>query len=300
VTQESARAAALAGEVAGRVKLLKEQVGPPATLDRLAGLTVKELLIAFAWPLCATIAVLYFLGSAKGGTRLNAFIREFRSFKLFGFEFDRGEELKQTAEEAFRLHREQTKKQFDLWAQRQKVLETVNRILEADVEPFLRTELITVPKYRCTVHVPDLLFADSLYQLIDYVPKGERPRGRAWSVRYGMMGKQWRLGKSDWSGEITTDTDQLIREWGMTRAEARQAGTTQKSLLCVVLQQEMRDPVGILYLDVGAPNAFGSKEQADALLQVTEQACKKHGLIDALATLQDALLKQAPLIQIYG
>ncbi|HTQ96983.1 MAG TPA: hypothetical protein VMH89_09255, partial [Candidatus Acidoferrum sp.] len=203
-----------------------------------------------------------------------------------------------TAEQSISRYREQTKTQFDSWAQRQRIRETVDRILEEEVEPFLKT-LPSFPKYRCTIHVPDLLFADSLYQLVDYAPTGVGSRGRAWSVRYGMIGKQWRLGKSEIRGDVTTDTDALIRDWGMTRAEARQAQLRQ-SLLCAVLRQEMRDPVGILYLDVADANALGTPEQAGQLLQITEEACKKHGLIDSLATLQDELFKQAPLIRIYG
>lgn len=114
-----------------------------------------------------------------------------------------------------------------------------------------------------------------------------------------MIGKQWRLGKSEIHGDVTTEADDLIRDWGMTRTEARQAQLRQ-SLLCAVLRQESRDPIGILYLDAADRNEFGTPEQARELLQLTEEACKKHGLIDSLATLRDELLKQAPLIRIYG
>jgi hypothetical protein len=70
--------------------------------------------------------------------------------------------------------------------------------------------------------------------------------------------------------------------------------------VCAVLRNEKGDPVGILYLDAAEANAFGSKEQLAELLRITEEACKKHGLIDALARLQDELRNQAPLIRIYG
>src|SRR5579883_1483277 len=50
LVQQAAKTTTIAAEVAGHVRILREQVGPPATLDRLAGLTIKELLIAFAWP----------------------------------------------------------------------------------------------------------------------------------------------------------------------------------------------------------------------------------------------------------
>jgi hypothetical protein len=242
---------------------------------------------------------LYFLGSAKGGAQLDHFIRQFRSVKIPGFEFVRGDELKQTAEQAFQLYREETKKQFDLWAQRLTIRDTVNRILEAEVEPLFRRTLNRIPDYRCTIHVPDLLFADSLYQLIDYVPKGEGPRGRLWSVRYGMMGKQWRLGTGASSGDVSENPDDLIRDWGMTRAEAQGAGR-RKSLVCAILKHATRGSVGILYLDAGEANAFGSNEQSNELLRIAEEACKKHGLVDALSTMQDDLRKQAPLIRIYN
>lgn len=299
LSQQALRLTTLGAEIGTRVKLIKDQIGPPTTVDRLAGNTIKDLLIAFAWPLSVVIGASYLLVSSRGGVLLQRIFRHIRSLKVPGLEVVVGEELKETAEEAFKFHREQVKKQFDSWAQRQAIRETVNRILEEDVEPFLRRQLDPCPGYRCTIHVPDILFADSLYQLIDYAPMGEGPRGRAWSVRYGMMGKQWRLGSSGSSGEIPTNVEDLIRDWGMTRAEAREAGRRQ-SLVCAILQPENRDPVGIFYLDAANANAFGTREQAEPLLTVITQSCKKHGLVDALAMIRDELRKQAPLIQIYG
>jgi len=299
LVQQAAKTTTIAAEVAGHVRILREQVGPPATLDRLAGLTIKELLIAFAWPLMAAAVVLYALGTEQGRLQLSGFIKQFRSVKLPGLEFVVGDELKQTAEEAFRFHREQIKKQFDIGAQRQGVRETVTRLLENDIDPFFRAHLEDVPEYRCTVHVPDLLFADSLYQLIDYVPSGAGARGRAWSVRYGMMGKQWRLGKSA-RDEVTSNVDDLIRDWGMTRSEAQGAGKRSNSLVCVILRSQTGEPVGIFYMDAAKPCAFGPEDQTENLLAEIENACLKHGLTDALSRLQDDLRRQAPLIQIYG
>ena len=49
--------------------------------------------------------------------------------------------------------------------------------------------------YRATVHIPDVLFSDTLYQLLDYWPKG-KGGGRRFSARFGILGLAWRLEES--------------------------------------------------------------------------------------------------------
>ena len=293
LNQHNIRLAATASEIRGRAQMLKGRVGS-ATQFSLTLAAIKEFLVAFAWPLAFIAIGLYLLGSPTAVTRLKEFFRPFKSFELFGLKAEISEELKQSAEEAFANYRSQTKAKFDTLEQQLKIRETVSRILESEVKPFLGS----VPRgFRCTVHVPDILFENSLYQLIEYLPEGGGS-GRTWSVRYGMMGKQWRLGESDGKGEIPIDTNELIRDWGMTRPEARDARRRQQSMVCAILKPDDRDPVGIFYLDAEPPNAFGDAQKLQQLLKKIADASEKHGLLRDLAIMWDRIRLQAPLIRL--
>jgi len=300
VIRRSLRVAILASEISARVRLVRERVGTSPSSNRLVAVSVKELLIAFAWPISVGFVLVYLLASERASDRLRQFIGSVKSLKLPGFEFVVGDALKQSAEEAFRISREQVKNDFDTWVQRTDINAALDRILN-DVRRWIAENCAGTENYRCTVHVPDLLFADSLYQLTDYVPPGN-PRGRAWSVRYGLMGRQWRLAESGQSVEIPPEETVLVKEWGMTREEARRAsqGKTSQSMICVVLKPANREPVGMVYLDASVPKAFGDEQKANELMHLIEESCHRHGLIKSLSEIRDALRAKAPLIRIYA
>jgi hypothetical protein len=105
--------------------------------------------------------------------------------------------VKNTQEEVLRGYRQQVIAQYDAVASQKQIADTVNRIIRDRTTPFFENQSLK-PDFRCAVHVRDSLFQSSLYQLIDYLPRkwagiGKSSRGRAWSVRYGIIGRCWRL-----------------------------------------------------------------------------------------------------------
>lgn len=242
--------------------------------------------------------------SRNGSRRLSEIFRGFRSVKLFGAEFVLNEEsarqVKQSAHEAFHTYRSQAKVEYDrlagVYGLREKLEQVVPSLRLANGQ-----KLTDIKKLRCTIHVPDVVFAETMYQLVDYygMPGG---RGRTWSFRYGILGKAWRLGKSQTQGSVPTDKDQLIHEWGMTREEAATAGQDRQSFSCVILRDDDNTPVGVFYMDAPTTDAFDASSPRE-LKQFHENvltACKKNGLTAGLANLRRELLALSPLINIYG
>jgi hypothetical protein len=111
--------------------------------------------------------------------------------------------------------------------------------------------------YRATVHIQDPLYVAALYQLVDYYPGGNGG-GRRFSIRFGILGRSWRLQRSLYEPEVPADEpDTLITAWGMTREQASGAAKGRRSFVCALLRHE-RKVVGILYMDAEKDDrAFG-------------------------------------------
>jgi transcriptional regulator with GAF, ATPase, and Fis domain len=104
--------------------------------------------------------------------------------------------------------------------------------------------------------VEDALVKNALYQLADYWPAG-KGAGRRFSVRFGILGRAWRLGRSLYEDDVPIDEDKLIEQWGMTRAQARSAASGKRSFVCVMLSHGGQN-VGVLFMDAMPANAFQS------------------------------------------
>jgi hypothetical protein len=94
--------------------------------------------------------------------------------------------------------------------------------------------------FRLTAYVPDLVFSDRLYQLVEYYKKdgrraSEDKSGRVFSIRYGIIGRVWRSGVAEVEGELISKEDRvqlgenpdvrtvekfIARRWGLTLDEA--------------------------------------------------------------------------------
>lgn len=106
--------------------------------------------------------------------------------------------------------------------------------------------------YRCTIHIPDPLYLNQLYQLLDYYPKGGGS-GRTFSSRAGIIGMAWRNLESDkWHQHTQITERDLIRQWGMTVGEAEnRESTDRKKLFLAVPLLDVSDavPIGVFYFD---------------------------------------------------
>ncbi|MCU1484404.1 MAG: hypothetical protein JWN67_1150 [Actinomycetia bacterium] len=105
--------------------------------------------------------------------------------------------------------------------------------------------------FRATIHIPDPLYANQLYQLLDYYPRGGGA-GRAFSTRSGIIGMAWRNRRSDRWYQGRTDEVELRRMWGMTPEEAaeRVSADSEKLFLAFPLFDERGAvPIGVFYFD---------------------------------------------------
>jgi hypothetical protein len=261
---------------------------------------LEVLKIVVSWPfvIAALLFYLAFFGSAP--SRLATVLKPFRSLKLFGTEFVLSEEAGTDAEQAIEVYRKQVKRKFDslveihdIRSKLEAVIGEVNRIIERRMK---------ITDSRCTLHVPDILFADTLYQLLDYYPLGGG-RGRTFSSRFGIIGLCWRSKEDQIKGEVPTDPQELIRDWGMTTEQAAASGNGRQSFMALVLRDHIGTPVAIFYMDAKEKNAFGDDsgrdDFGDKLKRQAISSSNHKGLIASLEKLRDDLKDRRPLIRIH-
>ena len=176
----------------------------------------------------------------------------------------------------------------ELDAKRQQVMEDyVLPILNEDVKEDLR----------CTVHVPDALFAGAQYQLLDYYPHGGGG-GRAKSFRFGIIGKAWRTGEHQIEGQVPYDPDYLVTFWGMTRREADVTGRGRHSFACIVLRDDNDHALGLFYLDSRVPDAFGYDADRHRLPKAVLQGAQETGLVATLCEIHKEMQQRGPAIRV--
>jgi len=255
-----------------------------------------EIIKAVAWPMVVFGFLVYLLVSKKAPDRIIKLFNPFRSFKLFGTEFVINEEVGKRAEEVFSEFRKQVRSEYDRKIDQYALMEKLESTVQSVIMPALKQEN---PNFRCTIHVPDILFAETLYQLLDYYPHGAG-RGRTWSSRFGIIGIAWRSGVSRIEGRVPTEPTQLIREWGMSREEAAAAGEGRRSFACAVLRDEDSTPLGIFYMDSTQEEAFGREDaEKNRLVKTIAEGCKSCGLTSALSKLNQDLRGRRPQIKIH-
>jgi hypothetical protein len=189
----------------------------------------------FSWQIVAlTVFLIVFLVGNK------EFIRVFsraKKFRLSEFEVELSEEgartLNMSAKHAFADYKAQADTEFE----RQVRLKGVRHLLELTLrETTITTSdsckpILDHSAARCTIHVQDILFEDNLLQLIDYYPAGDGAM-RRFSIRYGALGRAWRLATHFEKGEATKISQhELIELWGMTSEESQKISRHRPSYL---------------------------------------------------------------------
>lgn len=267
-----------------------------------------NLASVLVWPAVFLVTILYFFKSKTAVARISQILRNFRSFKIFGGEFviseEGAKEISQTVEETFETYQKQTKREFDRLARVHRIRERLEGVVQQNLNRALQEEKLggiqDIGDFRCTIYVPGILFAETLYQLLDYYPRGGG-RGRTWSIRFGIVGKAWRSGEHLAEGHVPSDPRQLILQWGMTTEEATWAGQQRSSFLCAILRDERETAVGLFYMDSTQEDAFGSDSHTQKrLFDSVAKGCIEKGLTNALAQLDEELRRFSPQIRIYG
>jgi hypothetical protein len=290
-------------EIRSQLSQARKNLSAPTASERARA--IKDQLLALIWPFTLAGLVIYLFQSGIVNEAMKQMAGVVTKLKIPGaleIAFA-GSVVKKTQEEVFRSYREQVIAQFDAVAAQNQISETLSRIVNDRVKPFVN-QLPSKPDFRCTVHVRDALLQGSLYQLIDYLPAksrraGQGGKGRAWSARYGMIGRCWRLEKDDAKGKVSNEVKELINDWGMTKFEAERASGRQ-SILCHVIKATNQSPVGVFYMDAEPENAFGDTTKMDELLAVIKQAIKDFVLDKSLERVWEQIQASAPLIEIYA
>ncbi len=255
-----------------------------------------------AWPALVFIGVLILLWSRNLKGSLNAVLARIKRVKAGSVEVELTEQsatqVSQAQQEAFEEWRRRVNREFDREIDVQGILEKRERLIADFVKPAVEVSVKTMPKYRSTIHVPDILFAQTLYQLLDYYPGGGG-RGRVFSIRRGILGVAWRLVQNQIDPRVSPDEDNLIKNWAMTREEAAVAGKGSQSFVAVIIRDDFRSPIGIFYMDSADANAFGPDEDNARLLAAIEKGAKETGLASALARMGENLRKKGPAIRVY-
>ena len=170
-------------------------------------------------------------------------------------------------------------------------------VIEKALKPLLDSALLKADDpylFRVTLHMPDTLQPEALYQLIDYYPQGPfaKTRGRRLSIRFGAIGKAWRQQRSEYSAIVSTDREILIRDWGMTASEAEKAGRDRQTFLAVIIVDASKIPLAIFYMDAKPAHLLGAKDSGEISEKILA-ACTSAKLTDALVSVRTKMEEAA-------
>jgi hypothetical protein len=250
------------------------------------------------WPFAILVILLTLMLTRSAAARLGQAIPGIRSLKGLGFEFVLSEEGAQRfsmqADEVIEDAKRQLTREYRGLAVKFQLRDKLEAIIN-------EAKLLAAPgKLRFTVHVPGVLIDETLYQILDYYPSAPGG-GRAFSMRFGMAGRAWRLRKSQINGDVPTDPNELVEEWGMTKEEAADAASGRKSMLSIVLTDQHGTAVGVLYGDSTDKLAFGADlaEQMQ-LIEQLEKLCTDRGLVQQLKEIREKIPVTDTLIRVRG
>lgn len=147
-----------------------------------------------------------------------------------------------------------------------------------DIEAAFEKESITLAgiDHRATLYIPDFV-GESLVQATLYSGNwrqgDERAVGRRFSVRYGIIGKAWRLVGAQYNSNVGNACKNLIRNWGFTDAEAKPFGNEAASgslMAFIVGDSGSLPPLAVIYVEALGANQLHKKDvlsDADAEAQ---------------------------------
>ena len=158
-------------------------------------------------------------------------------------------------------------------------------------------------EYRATLYVPGFV-GQELIQATRYAGNwlaklgDERVVGRRFSVRYGIIGKAWRLQASQYFPSVDNNEKSLLREWGFTQDEITPnvAGANPKGSLIAFSINDVGNapPLGIIYLEASGPDKFHPANLAGRSLSANDLVGDQSGLTTADKFADDEIWKKLP------
>ena len=112
-------------------------------------------------------------------------------------------------------------------------------------------------QHRSTMYVPSFT-GEQLVQVTKYAPPyiPEKPVvGRHFSARYRIIGRAFRLRTALYNWDVNNKQNNLVRLWGLTRAEAYKQGGRATSLMAFPIPPDQSsEPLAIVYLEASGTN----------------------------------------------
>jgi hypothetical protein len=200
--------------------------------------------IFLSWPLLIIyfgLTLIYFDFNFRN---LQSLFGSVKSISILGNEVEFSAEVKMNTELLIRQYRQQINELFSYQIQKENGMEKLRNIA-SDIQDFLdeskNKKKENKYNFRCTIHVPDILFQETLYQMFDYLPKEKTGgKGRIRSSRFGIIGLTWRTEVSKILGNINNDSNTLIEKWGMDKFESTSSSEI-KSFAAIILKDKNGD-----------------------------------------------------------
>jgi hypothetical protein len=258
-----------------------------------------------AWPIVAVVALLVIAFRRPLRDWLVDQSRRIAKVSAFGVDLELTQEgareVKEATESTFGELRKHIITEFDRLVRAGRIDEKLERLIENDLKPVLENHGVTPLDFRCTIHVSDVLYTETLYQLLDYYPHGGG-RGRTLSIRLGIVGKAWRLQSDQIEPVISSKPDKLIEEWGMTLKEASGGGVgeSRRSFAAIPLKDSDETELAVVYFDSPKDNAFGASEARKSdISRAIHMGAERLGLTRALAEIVKNMESRGPHIPLY-
>jgi len=281
---------------------------------------VVDLVRVFAWPLAAIIAVFFLASSRTLQQGARSVFQRVSKLKAGSYEVSFSQEgarrLKRDLEESLADFGDQSRTEYTRSVRTHRLKEILDTVLKQMLEI---SKVIEAPdgdgirekNVQATVHILDVLYEDSLYQLVGYIPSGGGD-GRRFSTRFGAIGTALRSGKNIYWNIKTTElsADRLITHYGMTSAEAARAEEVEYALAMPLRDSKGTTP-GVLFVKAAklssvtsAMDAVGQNAKLDTLLKAFENDVELKNrlaqLADSVARVFEDVSPSGTFIRIYG
>lgn len=266
-----------------------------------------EFVKALSWPIAGIIGILLFAFQPRLN-RVFGLAKIVRKIKAGGVEMeistDAVDAVRRQLQDSIHELVDKARDEYDRMASVMQIYPKLESVITTAIPRILKDHDLRSPEgLRGTVHVQDIVFPEYLYQLVNYYPKSDGI-GRRFSQRYGIIGRSWRLSKSIGEGNAfaadKNEEEVLIKEWGMTREEARSPSRSRPAYLSVLLRGIEDDTalLGVLFLDSIATQAFGDDDLASKIAVKLESCDEALALRKSIERLMDPLRLAAPNIDI--
>lgn len=262
--------------------------------------------------LLLVILLLMFGSKRSPGRRLlYSVASRVKAIKALGaeVEFENKEQIELSLDDTLKRFRDTTWLLYDQQRNVHRIDGLLAAIVDTDVPAVLEQTMAPAPKVgklRATLYIDHALLPGYLLQLTPYYPAG-RGAGRAFSIRWGIIGKVWRSEVSE-TADLPGPEDpkdkmlELQSRWGLTRAEAEDQRTSrsQVSFAAIAIRDYSGRPIGLLYMDTDG-RLFGDSlgDQPGSLARRLEDRLAHHPeLSRKLCAIHESVATKTPRIKI--